>query len=99
MPVYRTVPAAPDKGAELRRLLDDDGLDVALFTSSSTVENVADLLGPDAPARLARTTVASIGPVTTETARAEGIRVDAEASPYTLAALVSALEATFLREG
>jgi uroporphyrinogen III methyltransferase/synthase len=56
-------------------------------------------LGADTAALLARIRLASIGPVTTETARAEGIRVDAEASPYTLAALVSALEAAFVREG
>ncbi|HEX4336317.1 MAG TPA: uroporphyrinogen-III C-methyltransferase [Polyangiaceae bacterium] len=95
VPVYRTVPAAPDKGAELRHLLENDALDVALFTSSSTVENVADLLGPDAPALLARTTVASIGPVTSTTLTARQIRIDVTATTYTVDGLLDALEAHF----
>jgi uroporphyrinogen III methyltransferase/synthase len=39
--------------------------------------------------------IASIGPVTSETARAHGLKVDAEAKQYTLDGLIQALlEAT-----
>jgi uroporphyrinogen III methyltransferase/synthase len=96
--VYKTLAAEGLAGA-LRSLFEPLTIHAALLTSSSTVTHVKAALGADTAALLARIRLASIGPVTTETARAEGIRVDAEASPYTLAALVSALEATFLREG
>jgi len=39
-------------------------------------------------------TVISIGPVTSETARARGLRVDAEADPHTIDGLVDAVVAT-----
>jgi uroporphyrinogen-III synthase len=50
--------------------------DCITFTSSSTVQNFVAVAGADA---LAGVKVASIGPVTTATARRLGIAVDAEA--------------------
>jgi uroporphyrinogen III methyltransferase/synthase len=84
--VYRTVQAEPDAGALAR--VRDGGVDAITFTSSSTVTNLCDLLGtvPDP-----QPTVVSIGPVTSETARARGLRVDAEADPHTIDGLVDAL--------
>jgi uroporphyrinogen III methyltransferase/synthase len=72
-------------------------VDAVLFSSSSTVRHVCDALGPDAVSLLARVTVATIGPVTRETARSLGVRVDAEASPYTMPAAIEALEASLAR--
>ncbi|HVW30190.1 MAG TPA: uroporphyrinogen-III C-methyltransferase [Polyangiaceae bacterium] len=95
VPVYQTLPAAAEKGAELRSLLEGGGVDVMLFTSSSTVENVTDLLGADAAALLAKVTVASIGPVTSDTLRARNVNIDATASTYTVEGLLDALEAHF----
>lgn len=46
-------------------------------------------------ALLSRLVVASIGPVTTQTAQELGLRVDVSASPHTLPGLVDALERTF----
>jgi uroporphyrinogen III methyltransferase/synthase len=89
--VYKTRPAEGLASA-LRSLFDPLALDAVLFTSSSTVTHVATALGAEAAALLGRVRVASIGPVTTETATTLGIRVDAEASPYTVPALVLALE-------
>lgn len=66
-------------------------IDVVTFTSSSTVDNLCDLLGPDAARLLARPCIASIGPITTDTARARGLRVDVTAAEYTLPGLVLAL--------
>ncbi|HEY9558604.1 MAG TPA: uroporphyrinogen-III synthase, partial [Acidimicrobiales bacterium] len=80
---YRTVPApltAEERTAAA-------GADIATFTSSSTVERFLELLGPEAvpPA------VACIGPITADTARANGLTVDVEASEHTISGLVAAL--------
>jgi uroporphyrinogen III methyltransferase/synthase len=95
VPVYQTLPAAPDKGAELSTMIDEGRLDVALFTSSSTVENVMELLGARAASLLAKTTVASIGPITTRTLEERGIRIDVTASVYTVEGLLDAVEGYF----
>jgi uroporphyrinogen III methyltransferase/synthase len=58
------------------------------FTSASTVKNFADAGGIE---RLARTRVASIGPVTSAAARRLGISVAAEATVYTMEGLVEAI--------
>lgn len=66
------------------------GLDAVTFTSSSTVTNLLAALGGD-PTALSGALVASIGPVTSATARAAGLRVDTEADPHTIDGLVDAL--------
>lgn len=71
------------------------GLDAITFTSSSTVERFVEIF-PDARALLAGVVVASIGPITSETARRLGLEVSVEASPYTIPALVDALERAFI---
>ncbi len=88
---YRTVraPALPPAVAD--RLAGGD-IDVLAFASSSTVRNFVELLGGPPDARMR---VASIGPVTTETCRALGLRVDAEADPHDLDGLVNAVRAAF----
>jgi uroporphyrinogen III methyltransferase/synthase len=58
------------------------------FTSSSTVKNFVAAAGADA---LAGIKIASIGPITSATAREFGLRVDVEASPHTVAGLVAAI--------
>lgn len=92
---YRTVTPTDADVARLRALFDEGSLDVATFTSSSTVTNLVDVLGEGAADRLAGLTVASIGPITTETARARGLRVDVTADEYTTAGLVRALRRHF----
>jgi len=58
------------------------------FTSSSTVQNFVAIAGA---AALERVRVASIGPITSHTARGQGITVTAEAHPFTVDALVEAI--------
>ena len=58
------------------------------FTSSSTVKNFVAAAGLEA---LAGVRVASIGPVTSATARRLGVQIDVEATPYTTDALIDAL--------
>jgi uroporphyrinogen III methyltransferase/synthase len=91
--VYRTLSAAPEHVMALRSDLVHGRIDAVTFTSSSTVTNLCDALGDDAATVLAHTTVASIGPVTSATARERGLRVDAEATTYTLAGMLDALRA------
>ena len=83
---YRTLPARPDPIglAELQR-----GVDVITFTSSSTVRNFVALVGQDVI--LPHTLTACIGPITANTARELGLRVDIMASEYTMTGLVAAL--------
>ena len=86
---YRTVkvPAlAPDVADQLRH----GGLDIVAFASSSTVRNLVDLLGGRLHDDIR---VVSIGPVTSDTCRELGLRVDVEASPHDLDGLVDAVVA------
>lgn len=94
--VYRTVvPAGSRKRAQ--SLLKNRKADAITFTSSSTVRNFCALLGRDRAKRaFGGAAIASIGPVTSRTARALGLRVAVEAKTYTVAGLVQALEG-FLR--
>lgn len=93
--VYKTTSPERPLLEALSTLLDGGEIDVVTFTSSSTVTHLCDALDPHAPALLAKACVASIGPITTETARKRGIRVDVEASEFTLPGLVTALEKHF----
>jgi uroporphyrinogen III methyltransferase/synthase len=75
-----------------RRLADLEGADYVTFTSSSTVRFLMESLGGrDRFPRGAR--VASIGPITSATARELGLTVDVEASRHDIEGLVEALVA------
>ena len=69
-------------------------LDVATFTSPSTVRYTAALLGEEVT-KLDGVTVACIGPVTAEAARELDIRVDVVALQHTMEGLVDALKSYF----
>lgn len=79
----------------LSALLEGGEIDIVTFTSSSTVEHLCDALEARAAELLARTCVASIGPITTETAQKRGVRVDVTASEFSIPGLVAALEKHF----
>ena len=85
---YRNV--APPDAAERAREIFAAGRkpDWVTFTSSSTVKN---LLAIVAPQLLEGVRIASIGPVTSETTRAHGLKVDAEAREFTLDGLIQAI--------
>lgn len=87
---YRTL--TPEGSAEkARELLAHGKIDVATFTSSSTVQNLIDLLDGD-PSPLENTLIACIGPVTARKARELGLKVDVVARRHTVAGLVKALK-------
>ncbi|MEP6955843.1 MAG: uroporphyrinogen-III synthase, partial [Chthoniobacterales bacterium] len=83
---YRTVPETRDESGARRRLL-EEGADLITFTSSSTVENFM-ALGLPWPSGMQ---VASIGPVTSGTARELGLQVDLEARRHDVPGLVEAI--------
>lgn len=88
---YRTISSADGK-VDVKRMLLEKEIDVITFTSSSTVENfVAKLEGLDLEAATDGVTIASIGPITSETALARGLRVDVTAQDHTIPGLVEAI--------
>ena len=90
-PAYESVPSSAGKD-ELTRRLEASEIDCVTFTASSTVENFVGAFGAGEATRLlARARVACIGPITAETARGHGLRVDAEAEEYTIPGLVVAV--------
>jgi uroporphyrinogen III methyltransferase/synthase len=84
---YRTVPETSDVSGGIARFR-EEGADLITFTSSSTVENFLALKLPMPPG----IKVASIGPVTSKTARDMGLTVDIEAKVYDIPGLVAAIE-------
>ena len=64
-------------------------IDAVTFTSSSTVRNLVGLLGGD-PSLINASRVVSIGPATSRTADAMGLRVDTEAREHTVRGVVNA---------
>jgi uroporphyrinogen III methyltransferase/synthase len=88
---YRTVPETRDDSGARRRLL-EEGADLITFTSSSTVENFLALELPW-PEKMQ---VASIGPVTSKTARDHGLAVAVEARRHDIPGLVVAVRKFFL---
>jgi uroporphyrinogen III methyltransferase / synthase len=91
---YRTV--VPEEAAEHARELFHSGRkpDCITFTSSSTVQNFVAAAGAEV---LAAVKVASIGPVTSQTARSLGIEVAIEARPYTVDGLLNAILTMYSR--
>ena len=90
-PAYESVPSTRGK-EELSLRLQSGEIDCVTFTASSTVENFVGAFGAGEAVRLlAGTRVACIGPITADTARKRGLRVDAEAGEYTICGLVEAV--------
>jgi uroporphyrinogen III methyltransferase/synthase len=77
---------------QLVNQLEEKTIDLITFTSSSTVHNFKDLLPPDSFKHLIKgITVASIGPITTETAIESGFEVLITAKSYTIPGLCDAI--------
>jgi uroporphyrinogen-III synthase len=100
---YRTIGIASDdeRGSVVLRLLQHQQLAILTFTSSSTVRNFMQWLIDGERSVTGSFTnlithnpqlkVASIGPVTSQTARELGLEVDIEASKFTVDGLVEAI--------
>lgn len=97
VPAYETRPISKEQGQALAAELSRGAIDAVLLTSSSTVKSLFDALGERAPALLSHAVVATIGPIARETAKEVGLRVDVSADPYTVPALLDALEGHFAK--
>ena len=86
---YQTVNSGRKK-EDLAALISDGKVDVITFTSSSTVTNFVEIMGHDfvLPTHI---DVACIGPVTAETAKKAGFKIDINQEEYTMDGLVNSL--------
>jgi uroporphyrinogen III methyltransferase/synthase len=96
-PVYQNVPPQGRKD-ELRAELSSGTVDVITFTSSSTVTNFLTMLDAKDEAELHellhdKVKIAVIGPVTAETVRKQGLKVDIQPERYTIDDLADAIAA------
>jgi uroporphyrinogen III methyltransferase/synthase len=95
VPAYRTR-AARERAAELRTALGERRIDVATFTSSSTVRNFCALFPRAELGRLMDgVTIASIGPITRATAAGFGLDTHVMPAEYTIPALAAAIASHF----
>jgi uroporphyrinogen III methyltransferase/synthase len=91
IPTYQTEQVR-DHVDELVGLLERGAIDIVTFTSSSTVRNFKACLPPERfEALIAGIKTASIGPITSDTARELGFDVDMEAAEYTIPGLCEAI--------
>lgn len=96
---YETLPPNDEEKEQILDLIRDREVDAVAFTSSSTVDNLCDILGADAAQLLEGIVKASIGPDTSATAIERGIGVDVVAETPTAKALVEALVKHFEARG
>jgi uroporphyrinogen III methyltransferase/synthase len=90
-PAYESGPSSEGK-EEVSLRLQSGEIDCVTFTASSTVENFVGAFAAEEAARLLDgTRVACIGPITADTARKHGIRVDTTAREYTIPGLIEAV--------
>jgi uroporphyrinogen III methyltransferase/synthase len=91
IPVYQTEQCRDNVDVLMNRL-EEHSVDMVTFTSSSTVRNFKALLPPEGFESLIQgVTVASIGPITSETARELGFTVHVEAQDFTIPGLCDAI--------
>jgi uroporphyrinogen III methyltransferase/synthase len=92
---YASAPPA-DAAEKLQKAI-TEGLDLLTFTASSTVQNFVDLVDAESLSLAKQVPVASIGPLTSATARTLGFKVVVEPENSTLATLVEAIRKYFSR--
>ncbi|HCJ66897.1 MAG TPA: hypothetical protein DHV62_06110 [Elusimicrobia bacterium] len=73
----------------IKKMLKTGGIDLVIFTSSSTVKNFLSLVGKNNLSPEVK--FASIGPVTTKTAKELGLKIEIQAQEHTLNGLVKAI--------
>jgi uroporphyrinogen III methyltransferase/synthase len=91
VPAYETLKAVENTD-DLVQKLKDNHIDLITFTSSSTVKNFKALLPAEDFTKLIQgVTIASIGPITSDTAKELGFDVHITAESYTIPGLVEAI--------
>ncbi len=93
-PVYQNVPPKGRKN-ELREELEEKGVDMVTFTSSSTVTNFLTMVDAtsdeDLNQLLGDVSIAAIGPITAETVKDSNLNVDVQPERYTIPDMVNAI--------
>jgi uroporphyrinogen III methyltransferase/synthase len=98
IPGYRTVPDKPANAPELIKNMLGGRVDFVTFTSSSTVTNFVCAVGARRIHQIAaKTRLASIGPITSETLHKHRLAPAVEAREYTIDGLVEAIRRCFRR--
>jgi uroporphyrinogen III methyltransferase / synthase len=91
VPCYQTIQGPIDSGVLLQLRKKDP--DLIVFTSSSTINNFLETLGPEEGKRLLHhSTIAVIGPITGKTAESYGKNPDIVPNESTVASLLEAIE-------
>ena len=97
-PTYRNIPPQGRK-EELRDQLESGTVDLITFTSSSTVTNFLTMLDAaddqDLHRLLDTVSIAAIGPITADTVREHGLRVDMQPQRFTIDDMVQAIVAFY----
>ncbi len=97
VPCYRTVRADVDAG--IIRQIQTKRPDLIVFTSSSAVRNLVDILGSEkGEATLRKSTIAVIGPITAKTVASFGKRVDIVPAESTIASLLVSIREYYSRQ-
>lgn len=93
-PVYQNVPPRGRKD-QLREELEEKGVDMVTFTSSSTVTNFLTMVDAASNEELNRllggAAIAAIGPITAKTVRDSKLNVDVQPEQYTIPDMVNAI--------
>ena len=98
IPAYETLKAVENTD-DLIQKLKDNQIDLITFTSSSTVKNFKALLPADDFKTLMQgVVIASIGPITSDTAKELGFDVHITAESYTIPGLVEAILQYYLKD-
>lgn len=99
IPVYQTRAVGNPANNLVQQLINGE-IDLVTFTSSSTVKNFHAVLPPEKIESLLKNiSVASIGPITTDTAEALGFNVSITAEDYTIPGLCRAIQHHFTKDG
>ncbi len=98
IPTYHTI-SDTENVDQLIRQLEQGEIDLITFTSSSTVTNFKKLIPKDRfDVLMKNVTIASIGPITSETAEKNGFNVHIEAKSYTIDGLCEAIVKFYLNK-
>jgi uroporphyrinogen III methyltransferase / synthase len=89
--IYKTVKVKNDY-SETITAIENKQIDYITFTSSSTVKNVVDVIGIERLHILDRVKLISIGPITSKTMDAYGLKNYKQASEYTIDGIIKELE-------
>lgn len=93
IPIYDTVMTTDTAGIrDFSRGLDNGEVDAVIFTSSQAAKNLISSMGEKGIDKLNRLIVCAIGPITAETLKEKGVRVDVIPEEYTVKACLDELE-------